>query len=350
MPIHGEGVRVTMAFIGNMRPMRASLLSSAAIAFVVLSIGCGGNSANSNDAALANDIKSKFYSDAAIKGAPINVAVKNGNATLSGDVPSADVELEAMKVANSVSGVQKVDDQMKVNPSMASNQAPAENGNAGAAALAPSATTASTPPPVTPSANPAPADAAVPPPVPEKPRTTTYTIPAGDQVAIRMIDAVDSGKDQMGQTFRASLEAPLTAKGRVVIPKGAPAVVTLTNLTKAGRVRGNNEITLQLTSIEYGGKSYEIDSSTFADTGKAKGKQTAIRSGIGAAAGALIGGLAGGGKGAGIGAAAAGGGVLGYQFFTHGSKVKIPSETVVDFRLEAPLTVEKTRGETSSRR
>lgn len=337
-----------MAFVGNMRRMRAGLLSSAAIALVFLSVGCGGKSVNTNDTALANDIKSKFYSDAAIKGAPINVTVKDGNATLSGDVPNSDVELEAMKIANSVSGVQKVDDQMKVNPSMATDQPPPADSN-GNAKPKPSTTTASTPPPVTPSRNPAPAEAAAPPPVPEKPRAVTYTIPAGDRVAVRMIDAVDSGKDSMGQTFKASLDAPLTAQGHVVIPSGASAVVTLTNLTKAGRIRGNNELSLQLTSIEYGGKSYEIDSSTFADSGKAKGKQTAVRSGIGAAAGALIGGLVGGGKGAGIGAAAGGGGVFGYQFFTHGSKVKIPSEAVVNFRLEAPLTVEKTKRQASSR-
>ena len=341
-----------MAFVGNMRRMRTSMLSSAAVALIFLSLGCGGKSANTNDAALANDIKSKFYSDAAIKGASINVTVKDGNATLSGDVPSSDVELQAIKVANSVSGVQKVDDQMKINPSMAANQpSPApSDANATPNVPNPSSTAAATPPPVNPSANPAPSEAAAPPPVPEKPRTVSYTIPAGDRVAIRMIDAVDSGKDRVGQTFRASLDAPLTAKGRVVIPAGASAVVSLTNLTRAGRIRGDNTLSLQLKSLEYGGKSYEVDSSTFADSGKAKGKQTAIRSGIGAAAGALIGGLAGGGKGAGIGAAAGGGGVLGYQFFTHGSKVKIPSETVVNFRLEAPLTVEKTGRETSPRR
>lgn len=343
-----------MAFMRQMHGIRAGLLSSAAVAVVFFSVGCGGGSSTSaNDTTLANQIKAKFYSDTTIKGAPINVAVKDGVATLSGDVPNSDVELAAMKAANTVSGVQRVDDQMKVNASMPS---PSSAGNepppppAGANSLAGnSASTAAPAPPVTPSATPAPSEAAAPPPVPARPRPTSYTIPAGQRVAIRMIDGVDSGKNQVGQTFRASLDAPLTVKNRVVIPAGAPAVVTLTNLTKAGRVRGNNEITLQLTSIEYGGKSYEINSSSVEDTGKAKGKQTAIRSGIGAAAGALIGGLAGGGKGAGIGAAAGGGGVLGYQFFTHGTKVKVPSETVVDFRLEAPLTVERA-AHTSSRK
>jgi BON domain len=334
-----------------MQRVRISFFWPAAIALVLTGVACGNKPASNNDGALTNDIKAKLYSDAAVKGAPINVSVKDGNATLSGEVPSSDVELEAMKVANSVSGVQKVNDQMKVNPSLAANQPPAENLASSTSASTPpppSSTAASTPPPVVPDSRPAPSEAAAPPPAPVKSRPSTYTIPAGDRVAVRMIDAIDSGKAQMGQTFRASLDAPLTSHGRVVIPAGAPAVVKLTNLTKAGRVRGNNEITLELASIEYGGKSYEIDSSTIEETGKAKGKQTAIRSGIGAAAGALIGGLAGGGKGAGIGAAAGGGGVLGYQLFTHGSKVKVPSETVVNFRLESPLTVTAApRGRTS---
>jgi BON domain len=334
-----------------MQRVRISFFWPAAIALVLTGVACGNKPASNNDDALTNDIKAKLYSDAAIKGTPINVSVKDGNATLSGDVPSSDVELEAMKVANNVAGVQRVNDQMKVNPSLATNQPPADNlasSNPTSAPPPPSSTAASTPPPVVPDSRPAPSEAAAPPPAPVRPRPSTYTIPAGDRVAVRMIDAIDSGKAQMGQTFRASLDAPLTAHGRVVIPAGAPAVVKLTNSTKAGRIRGNNEITLELASIEYGGKSYEIDSSTIEETGKAKGKQTAIRSGIGAAAGALIGGLAGGGKGAGIGAAAGGGGVLGYQLFTHGSKVKVPSETVVNFRLESPLTVTAApRGRTS---
>ncbi len=332
-----------------MHRLRPGFLSAAAIALVFIGTGCGNKAATNtasttgnNDDALANAIKSKLYSDSSIKGAPINVDVKDGNATLSGDVPNSDVELQAMKVANSVAGIQKVNDQLKVNSMMASDPSSSNS------TPAPASTAMSTAPPVRPATKPAPSEAAAPPPSPVKHHSATYTIPAGDRVAVRMTDGVDSGKDKMGQTFRASLEAPLTANGRVVIPSGAPAVVKLTNLSKAGRIRGNNEITLQLASIEYGGKAYEIDSSTFADQGKAKGKQTAIRSGIGAAAGALIGGLAGGGKGAGIGAAAGGGGVLGYQLFTHGSKVKIPSETVVNFRLESPLTVTKSGRNNSS--
>jgi uncharacterized membrane protein YebE (DUF533 family) len=94
-----------------------------------------------------------------------------------------------------------------------------------------------------------------------------------------------------------------------------------------------------LAKLEYRGRSYRLSSTLYEEQGKARGKQTATRTGIGAAAGAIIGAIAGGGKGAAIGSAVGGGGAVGYQLFTRGQKVKIPSETMLAFRLTAPLTI-----------
>jgi hypothetical protein len=156
-----------------------------------------------------------------------------------------------------------------------------------------------------------------------------------------MTDAIDSRKNTVGQTFSGTLDAPLVRGNRVVVPAGAPVVVTLTNASSAGRIRGSSDLQVRVTSITVGGRQYDVNSDVYEEAGKGKGKQTAVRTGIGAAAGALIGGLAGGGKGAAIGAGAGGGAGLGYQFFTHGSQVKIPSEAVVTFRLAAPLTIRR---------
>src|SRR5215467_5734346 len=89
-----------------------------------LAVGCGSKSVS--DQALTTDIQSKLYADATTKAANINVAVKDGVVTLSGDVPSSDVELEAMKVANAATGVRSVTDQLKVNAAMASAPPPAQ--------------------------------------------------------------------------------------------------------------------------------------------------------------------------------------------------------------------------------
>ncbi len=107
----------------------------------------------------------------------------------------------------------------------------------------------------------------------------------------------------------------------------------------AGRIKGSSELEVRLSQLNYRGHSYPVDSSIYEEQGKGRGKQTVERTGIGAAAGAIIGAIAGGGKGAAIGSAAGGGAGAGFQLFTHGQQVKIPSESVLTFRLEAPLTL-----------
>lgn len=295
---------------------QVSLLITATL--TCFTIGCGSNSAS--DQSLTTDIQSKLAADAATKGTGINVAVKDGVVTLSGNVPSSDVELEAMKVANGSTGVKSVNDQLQVNAAAASTPAAAQ-------------TQASNPP-----VNPAPAPA---PPPAEPARPEFATVPAGRRVSVRMTDAIDSSKNSVGQEFQASLDAPVTSGDRVVLPAGTPCTVTLQNVASAGRIKGRSELAVALTSIRYRGRTYRVDTGAVEQQGKARGKQTAVRTGIGAAAGAIIGGLAGGGKGAAIGSAAGGGAGFGFNALTHGPQVKIPSETVLSFQLQSPLRVER---------
>lgn len=326
------------------RMSRIRIALSAAVAVGCLTLACGPK--GPNDQALTSDIQAKLYANDATRAANIKVAVSNGAVTLSGDVPSSDVELQAMKIANGASGVHGVTDQMKVNPAAAAAPAPPPD-----AAPVPAADTKATAPAPVKQAAAEPA----PPPASEPmraaaphPTTRTYTIPAGDRVSVRMIDSIDTGKNHEGQTFRASLNAPLTSGGRVVVPAGAPVTVLLAAAKGAGRIKGQSSLELRATSIGINGENVPINTAAYSQQGSARGKQSAIRTGIGAAAGALIGGLAGGGKGAAIGSAAGGGAGIGFQALTHGQQVKIPSETQLEFRLESPLTVTVQRQPRSS--
>ncbi len=301
------------------------------VALACLSLGCGGNSPN--DQQLTTDIQSKLYADATTKPANINVAVKDGVVTLSGDVPSSDVELEAMKIANGAAGVKSVSDQLKVNAAAASNPASTPPPAQAQSSYPPasSASAASTPTPATSDSD-------------RRERAATSasaTVPAGQRISVRMTDAIDSSKNTPGQEFQASLDAPVTSGDRVVLPAGTPCTVSLENVASAGRIKGRSELAVRLTSISYRGHTYQTDTSVVEQQGKARGKQTAIRTGIGAAAGAIIGGLAGGGKGAAIGSAAGGGAGFGINALTHGPQVKIPSETVLTFQLQSPLSIER---------
>lgn len=317
---------------------RFQLIGIAAV--TLLSFGTACTKPGPSDDAISNDIKAKLYSDATTKPANISVAVKDGAVTLSGDVPSSDVELEAMKVANASPGVKGVTDQLKVNS--AANP-PAQLPDAGTPAPA-AAPPAATPPVSQPAPTGAPVAAAA---VPrERPKPAELTVPAGATVAVRTIDSIDSGKNTAGQTFRASLSDPLMSGTKVVIPAGADASVLLTEARGAGRIKGTSSLEVRLASIDYHGQTYKVDTSPVQEAGKGgRGKSTAVRTGIGAAAGAVIGAIAGGGKGAAIGSAAGGGAGLGYNLFTHGQQVKIPSETVLTFTLQSPLTVSRERRE-----
>jgi hypothetical protein len=289
-------------------------------------VGCGPKGVS--DQTLATDIQAKLYADPVAKSANVKVAVNNGVVTLTGDAPSPDVALQVVNVANGTSGIKSVDNQLKV-------------------AGAPPAQTASSVPATPPTPQnmqpPAPVDdtkqAPPPPPPSERPKPRRVTLPVGTDLAVRMIDSISSKTAQTGQTFRASLDAPVTINGETVIPVGAPVSILLDHAKSAGRIKGSSELEVRAVSIEHHGRTYTIETNVHEEEGKGRGKQTAVRSGVGAAAGAIIGALAGGGKGAGIGALAGGGAGAGFQLATHGQQVTIPSETQLTFRLTAPVTL-----------
>jgi hypothetical protein len=169
-------------------------------------------------------------------------------------------------------------------------------------------------------------------------QTQAITIPAGTSLLVRMIDSVDSSKNKIGDTFLASLEAPLVVGDTTVAEKGADVYGKLAQAKEAGKISGGAELTLELTGIRIGGTTVPIDSTTYDVAGKGRGKQSAGRIGGGAILGAIIGGVAGGGAGAAIGAAAGAGAGTAVQLVTHGEQIRIPSETLLEFRLEQDVT------------
>jgi len=172
-----------------------------------------------------------------------------------------------------------------------------------------------------------------------EPPTRRVSVPSGTLVSVRMVDSINSGTDHVGQSFKASLESPITVDNDTVFPKGAEVYVKLTEVKSAGNLSGRSELQLQLDRIFLGKTSYRVESNTFTNTGSSQTAKTAKTAGIGAAIGAVIGGIAGGGKGAVIGGATGAGAGVGIEAITKGEQVRVDSETRLDFRLESPLDV-----------
>ena len=166
----------------------------------------------------------------------------------------------------------------------------------------------------------------------------TLTIPAGTRLLVRMIDGVDSRRNHVGDRFRASLETALTVNGTIVAPKGTDVYGRLTEARRAGRVRGRAELGLELTDIVIGERSYPLMTGEYGERGGSAG--TGKKVGGGVALGAVIGAIAGGGSGALKGAAIGGAAGTGVAVATKGQQVRVPSETVLEFTIQQPLSVQ----------
>jgi len=186
---------------------------------------------------------------------------------------------------------------------------------------------AQAPPPAAPEAAPVPP----PPPPPER-----ITAAAGAAVTVRVTEQLSASKNNVGDGFTGVLESSVKSSGGgVVFPRGARVVGTVVAAKGQGKFKGSGALGIQVTSIS----GTPVSVSSYEKEQKGKGKRTAGFIGGGAGGGALIGGLAGGGKGALIGGLIGAGAGTAGAAFTGNKDVVIPSESVITFRLTAPVTI-----------
>lgn len=369
----------------------ASVYSCIVAASLILGVGCAKKL---DDAKMSSDIQAKFSQDSGLSSKQLTVQANNGVVTLSGTVDNQAQRDAAGVQAASVSGVKTVINNLLVGQSSAMSSdsqkpTPAETPNVaanaplaktpepvkakkssrrhkaddsanaeqdasqqqmgsndqpanGQSANDQSANNAMTPPP----ADNAPAVPAppAPPPAPKK-----FIIDQGTQITIRLVDTIDSEKNQTGDTFHATLNAPLTSDAEQAVPAGVDLTGHLVDVESASKFAGKSVVVLQLDSLTTGGQKYSLQTDQYRKETAARGKNTAEKVGGGALVGGIIGALAGGGKGAAIGAAAGAGVGGGVQAASKSQQIKLGSETVLSFTLQAPITVVQAPGADANR-
>ena len=162
------------------------------------------------------------------------------------------------------------------------------------------------------------------------------TVAAGTRILVRMVDSVDSSKQKAGYRFTATLEANLQAYDVTVAPKGTTLYGVLAQASSSGKFKGSSQLILELTDIVINGTAHPLMTTDYEVKGKGEGGETTKKVLGGAGLGALIGGIAGGGKGAGIGALAGLATGTAVAASKKGEQVVVPSETLLEFRLEHP--------------
>jgi hypothetical protein len=164
-------------------------------------------------------------------------------------------------------------------------------------------------------------------------------MPAGTVLTVRMIDPIDSQVNRLGETFRASMDEPVTVGGQQVIPRGADVVVKLVDDQESGRIAGRTVLTLDLVSVNVNGKIVDVNTQAVSKASSSRGERSGKVIGGTAVLGTIIGALAGGGRGAAIGAASGAAAGTGAEVATKGQRVHIPSETRLTFTLAYPVHI-----------
>jgi hypothetical protein len=176
--------------------------------------------------------------------------------------------------------------------------------------------------------------------VPPQEAGPSVTLPENTPITIRTAEAIDTDRNRVGDSFDATLEEPLTVDGRTLAAKGTQVKGNIARAKESGTFSGQSELILELTELQLNGRTYALQTSDYTEIGSSRSKQTAGAVGGGAAVGAIIGAIAGGGKGAAVGAAAGAAVGTGVQVLTRGQTLKVPSETVLEFHLQHPLTLD----------
>jgi hypothetical protein len=326
---------------------------------VLMGTACNKSAGTRGDAQVASDVQSKIFSDPNVQSRQISVQSASGVVTLSGNVNSEAERTAAAQDAAGIDGVKTVVNNLTTQsaqaqpaptpaqeetqpatetrpaakPAMREHRPSARRESSNSNSNAGTSSSMASAPATSPSSNTA---VATPPPPPQPKK---IAVPAGTQLSIRLIDTLDSEKNQVGDSFRATLNAPVVIEDEVVVPQDADVQGRVVDVKSAGRYAGAATMALELTSVSFNGKTYNLTTNQWTRETKGRGKSTAGKVGGGAALGAIIGGIAGGGKGAAIGTIAGAGAGGGVATVGKGTQIHLGSEALLSFSLQNPITV-----------
>ena len=174
----------------------------------------------------------------------------------------------------------------------------------------------------------------------QTPRTSTVTVPKGMALVIRTTTEIDTERNRVGDSFDAILDQDLVSGTQTVAARGSLIKGRIAHAQESGKLSGQSQLILELMELVTNGKTYPLRTSDYTEMGSSRGTRTAQTVGGTAAVGAIIGAIAGGGRGAAIGAASGAAVGTGVQVITKGQVLRIPAETVLEFRLQSPLTID----------
>jgi type IV secretion system protein VirB10 len=195
---------------------------------------------------------------------------------------------------------------------------------------------------------------------PAEPAKPTLTVPTGTQIPLKLSQGISTKNARIGDPVYAETVFPVTQNDRILIPAGTFIQGRITEIHRAGRVKGKAEFLMHFTTMIFK-SGYTImlpgavEGMPGSEQQKIKDKEGTIQQegtkgkdletvGKVAGAGAGVGSIAGRSlKGAGIGGAAGAAAGLWYVLLTRGPDVTLPAGTSVEMVLERPLVLQESK-------
>jgi len=184
------------------------------------------------------------------------------------------------------------------------------------------------------------AQAAAPRPVvPAQPRFREVTAPAGTELPLELTTALSSETAQLEAPVSARLRRAVVIDGLTVFPAGTVFHGNVTEVERAGRVKGRSHLAFRFTEVSIAEQRDRVATHSLNFEGEATKSEDATKVGAGAGIGAVIGGIVGGGKGAAKGALIGGAAGTGAVLATRGRDVELAAGSEVSATLASPYGV-----------
>jgi hypothetical protein len=175
------------------------------------------------------------------------------------------------------------------------------------------------------------------PPPPQAP--AQLTVPAGAWVTLRVDEPLSSDHNQPGDAFTGTLAQPIVVQGIVIARRGQTVRGRVMEAMKAGRAKGVSHLSLELTELTLvDGQQIPLKTQMFARRGDTSVGRDVAAVGVATGTGAAIGAAAADGFGAGMGAIAGAGASIIGVLATRGRPTVVYPETLLTFRIDAPMT------------
>ena len=162
------------------------------------------------------------------------------------------------------------------------------------------------------------------------------TIPAGQEVDVRLRSTLSSETATVEQRFETTTVVDLMQNGRVLVPAGSVMRGVVSDVDKAGRIDRDGALTLSFDKLTVRGRERDIRGSA-TEIFESKGiREEGTVAAAGAGVGGIVGGIIGGVKGAVLGAVIGAGGAIAA---TDGKDITLPAGSIVRVRLDSAVRV-----------